>query len=129
MLVYVTMIKQCKNVPKEWQKIICHDQVCMLHRLSVSKKSKHFESWVLGARLEKERGKGECILKRPKCPLPACKRPNTPKSKPRFFYFLYFSKSFFTDIYFRFHNLQFCTLPPGCEAAGYLPPTGGAVAT
>ena len=26
-----------------------------------------------------------------------------------FFLFLYFLKSFFTEIYFRFHNLQFCT--------------------
>ena len=26
-----------------------------------------------------------------------------------FFSFLYFSKSFFTEIYFRFHNLQVCT--------------------
>jgi len=96
MLVYVTMIKQCKNVPKEWQKIICHDQVCMLHRLSVSKKVKilNLGCWV-GARLEKERGKGECILKRPKCPLPACKRPNTPKSKPRFFLFFIFFKIIF----------------------------------
>ena len=30
-------------------------------------------------------------------------------SRTSVFLFLYFSKSFFTEIYFRFHNLQFCT--------------------
>ena len=47
----------------------------------VNKKNKHFDSWVCP---EKERGKGECILKRPKWPdlLPACKRPNTPNPSP-----------------------------------------------
>ena len=29
------------------------------------------------------------------------------------FLFLYFLKTFFTEIYFRFHILQFYTLPPG----------------
>ena len=34
--------------------------------------------------------------------------------------FLYFSKSFFTEIYFRFHNLQFCT--PTARLRGGRPP-------
>ena len=31
------------------------------------------------------------------------------RRKEAFFIFLYFSKLFFTEIYFRFHNLQVCT--------------------
>ena len=38
----------------------------------------------------------------------------------RFFLFFYFSKSFFTEIYFRFHNLQFCT--PTARLRGCQPP-------
>ena len=34
------------------------------------------------------------------------------------FLFLYFLKSFFTEIYFRFHNLQFCT-PTAGRRGGY----------
>ena len=47
---------------------------------------------------------------------------------PMFFLFLYFSKLFFTEIYFRFHNLQIYTptarrrggrpLPPYCRVVG-----------
>ena len=42
------------------------------------------------------------------------------------FLFLYFSKTFFTEIYFQFHNLQFYTPPPsrGRQGAGR-PPGGG----
>ena len=41
------------------------------------------------------------------------------------FLFFYFSKSFFTEIYFRFHNLLFgcragSPLPPSCRAVGIL---------
>ena len=36
------------------------------------------------------------------------------------FLFLYFLKSFFTEIYFRFHNLQFCT--PTARLRGGRPP-------
>ena len=36
-------------------------------------------------------------------------------------FFIYFSKSFFTEIYFRFHNLQFCT--PTAWLRGGRPPT------
>ena len=36
------------------------------------------------------------------------------------FLFLYFSKLFFTEIYFRFHNLQFCT--PTARLRGGQPP-------
>ena len=38
------------------------------------------------------------------------------------FLFLYFSKTFFTEIYFQFHNLQFCTPTVRQGAAGGLPP-------
>ena len=47
--------------------------------------------------------------------------PYLPKRYERFFLFLYFSKSFFPEIYFRFHNLQFCT--PTARLRGGRPPT------
>jgi hypothetical protein len=37
------------------------------------------------------------------------------------FIYIYFSKSFFTEIYFQFHNLQFCT--PTVRLRGGRPPT------
>ena len=37
-------------------------------------------------------------------------------------FFLYFSKSFFTEIYFRFHNLQIYT--PTARLQGGRPPAG-----
>ena len=45
------------------------------------------------------------------------------------FLFLYFSKTFFTEIYFQFYNLQFCTPTALRGAAGGLPPGRGAAGT
>ena len=41
------------------------------------------------------------------CPWAVSPRRTVPKLAP--FLFLYFSKTFFTEIYFQYHNLQFCT--------------------
>ena len=46
-----------------------------------------------------------------------------------FFFIFIFFKIIFTEIYFRLYNLQLCTLPPGCGAAGPLPPSCQAVGT
>ena len=44
----------------------------------------------------------------------------------RFFHFYIFLKSFFIEIYFRFHNLQVYTPTARQGAAGGLPPVCGA---
>ena len=47
-------------------------------------------------------------------------KPISRPSKKAVFLFLYFLKTFFTEIYFRFHILQFYTPTPGRGAAGGL---------
>ena len=52
-----------------------------------------------------------------------------PMEERRLFYFFIFSKTFFTEIYFQFHNLQFCTPAARQGAAGGLPPGSRAAGT